>query len=106
MICKIMQGRNARRGIVGAVVIVCMMMLNTAHAQPKMTQVSFGQSSSQILNRIGFDQKLNAQLPLETPFYDEDKREVPLGTYFKSKRPVVLALVYYECPMLCTQVLN
>ena len=38
-------------------------------------------------------------------FKDEDGREVRLGEYF-GRRPVVLAFVYYECPMLCTQVLN
>ena len=44
-------------------------------------------------------------MPLDTPFVDENGRDVRLGDYF-GKRPVVLALVYYECPMLCTQVLN
>src|ERR687893_2625702 len=58
-----------------------------------------------VLARIGIDQKLNAQLPLDLPFTDETGREVRLGDFF-GKRPVLLALVYYECPMLCTQVLN
>ena len=43
--------------------------------------------------------------PADIPFVDETGRQVTLGDYF-GKRPVVLALVYYECPMLCTQVLN
>jgi protein SCO1 len=59
----------------------------------------------EILQRVGIDQRLNAQVPLDLPFTDEQGREVKLGDYF-GKRPVVLALVYYECPMLCTQVLN
>ena len=58
-----------------------------------------------ILKDVGIDQKLDAQVPLDTPFVDENGRDVTLGDYF-GKRPVVLALVYYECPMLCTQVLN
>ena len=58
-----------------------------------------------ILSKIGIDQRLNAQVPLDLPFVDETGREVRLGEYF-GKRPVMLALVYYECPMLCTQVLN
>ena len=57
------------------------------------------------LREIGFDQNINDRLPLQTEFRDEQGRRVPLGTYFGSK-PVVLAFVYYECPMLCTQVLN
>jgi protein SCO1/2 len=58
-----------------------------------------------ILEKVGIDQKLNAQLPLDAVFRDEAGRQVKLGDYF-GKRPVVLSLVYYECPMLCTQVLN
>lgn len=59
----------------------------------------------QILDSIGIDQNLNAQLPLDLPFQDEDGRNVKLGDYFGQK-PVVLALVYYDCPMMCTEVLN
>ena len=52
-----------------------------------------------------YDQRLNEQLPLDLPFRDEEGRQVRLGDYFGAK-PVVMAFVYYECPMLCTQVLN
>ena len=51
------------------------------------------------------EQRLNSQLPLDATFRDEYGQTVQLGKYF-GKRPVVLALVYYECPMLCTQILN
>lgn len=54
---------------------------------------------------VGIDQNLNAQLPLELTFKDETGQTVRLGQYFRQK-PVVLALVYYECPMLCNMVLN
>jgi protein SCO1/2 len=57
------------------------------------------------LKNIGIDQKLDSQLPLDLPFRDDAGRDVKLGDYF-GKRPVVLALVYYSCPMLCTQILN
>jgi protein SCO1/2 len=57
------------------------------------------------LKDVTIEQKLNSQLPLNAIFRDETGREVKLGEYF-GKRPVVLALVYYECPMLCTQILN
>lgn len=57
------------------------------------------------LRGIGIDQKLGEQVPLDLVFRDERGREVRLNEYFGS-RPVVLALVYYECPMLCNQVLN
>jgi protein SCO1/2 len=58
-----------------------------------------------LLTEIGLDQRLNEPLPLDVPFRDEDGREVTLARYF-GRRPVILTLVYYECPMLCTQVLN
>jgi len=58
-----------------------------------------------ILAKVGIDQKLNAQIPLDAVFRDEAGRQVTLSEYF-GKRPVILSLVYYECPMLCTQVLN
>ncbi len=58
-----------------------------------------------ILQRVGIDQKLNNQVPLDLTFRDERGQAVPLRSYF-GQRPVILTLVYYECPMLCTQVLN
>jgi protein SCO1/2 len=57
------------------------------------------------LREIGFDQNLDRQIPLDIPFIDEQGRAVHLGDYFGTK-PVVLAFVYYSCPLLCTQVLN
>lgn len=57
------------------------------------------------LNRVDFKQRLNEQLPLDLPFKDENGTTVKLGDYF-GRKPVILTFVYYECPMLCTQVLN
>ena len=57
------------------------------------------------LRGVGVDQKLDAQVPLQTAFRDESGRSQPLSAYFHGK-PVLLALVYYRCPMLCTQILN
>jgi protein SCO1/2 len=58
------------------------------------------------LQRVGIEQRLGESLPLDAKFKNEDGKEIALGELFKSGRPVVLALVYYECPMLCNQVLN
>lgn len=57
------------------------------------------------LQQVKFDQKLDAQLPMDATFKDDTGRTVRLGDYF-GQRPVVLAFVYYECPMLCNQILN
>lgn len=69
-----------------------------------------GQTSSngipKTLRTVGIDQNLNAQVPLDARFKDSSGKEVRLGEYFGKEKPVVLALVYYECPMLCSEVLN
>jgi protein SCO1/2 len=57
------------------------------------------------LQGVGIDQRLGESLPLDVVLRDELGREVRLGDYF-GDRPVILALVYYECPMLCTLELN
>jgi protein SCO1 len=58
-----------------------------------------------ILQKVSLEQHLDRLLPLDLTFRDESGRAVRLGSYF-GKRPVVLVLAYYDCPMLCTQVLN
>jgi protein SCO1/2 len=59
-----------------------------------------------ILRDIGFDQKLGESVPLDVPFRDETGRPVRLRDYFSAGKPVVLNLVYYDCPMLCTVTLS
>ena len=54
---------------------------------------------------MGFDQRLGEQVPLDLVFRDEAGEEVRLGSYF-GRRPVVLALVFHRCPLLCNQVLT
>lgn len=58
-----------------------------------------------ILNQVGVAQNLNRQLPLSLAFTDDRGRQIQLGDYF-GKRPAILALVYYQCPMLCSEELN
>jgi protein SCO1/2 len=65
-----------------------------------------GSGSPDILQEVGFDQNLGGRIPLDLPFKDETGRDVRLGDYFGQGRPVVLSLVYYRCPMLCTISLN
>jgi len=67
-----------------------------------------GTPASQVppaLREIGFDQNLDQKIPLDTMFRDETGRTVRLGDYFRT-RPVVLVFAYYDCPMLCTLVIN
>jgi protein SCO1/2 len=58
------------------------------------------------LEGVGIDEHLGAQLPLDLPFMDENGRAVKIGDYIGGGKPVILNLVYFECPMLCTVVLN
>src|SRR4051794_30609818 len=60
----------------------------------------------QKLQNVGMDQRLGNQIPMDLVFKDEAGNPVKLGQYFDGHRPVVLTLVYYGCPMLCTLVLN
>jgi len=56
------------------------------------------------LTNVGLEQRLNAQVPADLAFRDETGKPVKLGEYF-GKRPLILSLVYFRCPMLCNEVL-
>jgi protein SCO1/2 len=56
------------------------------------------------LQNVGFEPQINAQLPLDLSFQDEAGNPVELRRYFSAGKPVVLAFVYFSCPMLCDQV--
>ncbi|MEZ5319200.1 MAG: SCO family protein [Vicinamibacterales bacterium] len=104
--------RSARRGAAGAATALALLL---AAAAPAVAQPSgplsipppgaVASDAIPALREVGIDQKLDAQIPLDLTFTDEAGREVRLGDYF-GQRPVILAMVYYECPMLCTLVLN
>lgn len=57
------------------------------------------------LKDVGIEQNLNEQIPRDLIFRDETGKSVRLGDYF-GKRPMILNLVYYQCPMLCGEVLS
>ena len=58
------------------------------------------------LNDVGITDKPGVKLPLDLTFTDDTGKQVTLGDYFKRGKPVVLNLVYFDCPMLCTFALN
>src|SRR4029079_6613208 len=87
---------NRRLGIFGSVILFAIALGNSANAQA---------TSMGILDDVGIDQALNAQLPLDVPLRDETGKDIVLRDYFGEK-PVILAFVYYECPNLCTLTLN
>jgi protein SCO1/2 len=55
---------------------------------------------------VGIEEHLDAKLPLDAAFKDENGKDVKLGDYFDGKHPVILNLIYFNCPMLCSLVVN
>src|SRR5258708_33071291 len=85
--------------------IATLLALSSAAAAQTIPD-NVGKSSSGLpaqLQNVGFEPPLNAQLPLDVNFRDESGREVQLREYF-GRKPVLLTLGYYRCPMLCNQV--
>lgn len=99
-----MTGNINLRGIVVAVVFA-MALCSVSSAQMFRVQQGTATPPADVLKRVGIEQHLNTQIPLDLKFRDESGREVKLRDYFGGK-PVVLSMVYYECPMLCGEVLN
>lgn len=92
--------------------LVALLLVATAGVRPASAQGPVAPESAvpvdqepSALEGVGYAQRLGAQVPPDLAFVDETGKAVRLGDYFGA-RPVVLALAYYECPMLCTQVLS
>lgn len=100
-----------RRALSSSIAALATLVLATTAAAAPITPPplgSFGQGAGETplpLEDVGIEQRLGEQLPLDAVFRNESGAEVRLGDYF-GKKPIVLALAYYECPMLCTLVLN
>src|SRR4029077_912966 len=62
-------------------------------------------STPAILSKVGIVQNLNAQIPPDLVFRDETGKPVRIGDFF-GKKPIVFSLVYFDCPALCTEVVN
>jgi protein SCO1/2 len=92
-------------GLVAEVSLAALLLCATASGQLYNEPVAKPpQGLDPILAHVGVDQKLNSQVPLDSKFRDENGQPVELKKYFD--KPVILTLVYYTCPMLCSEVLN
>ena len=76
-----------------------------AGTSPVAAQTSNASSKLEAVEGINIEQRLNEQIPLNLTFQDATDQRVQLRDYFGEK-PVILSLVYYECPMLCSMILN
>ncbi|MGO9968567.1 MAG: SCO family protein [Bryobacteraceae bacterium] len=93
-----------------------MLIASAAFAQPGQpapAQPSYSLQDSNLrpalpgaLAGVNIEQRLDQQVPLDVSFRDEAGRAMPLASFFESGKPVILALVYYRCPMLCTEILT
>jgi protein SCO1/2 len=100
------EARVAHSRLIGAVFALAALVFPAgARAQLQDPVQSIG-VRPELLKNVGIDQKLNNQVPLDLMFRDERGLAVQLSQYFGHGKPVILSLVYYNCPMLCTQVLN
>ena len=100
--------KRDRWGRVGITSLVAAVLLVHALAAPADTQPAVGQPAAaqpDALRGVGIDQRLDQQVPLDVVFRDETGAPVAFGSLLRGK-PVILSLVYYRCPMLCTLVLN
>ncbi len=103
------QWRTMRRMAArGGVAVACCVLLGTAALAQvsgygdKQEGQNAGDQLPTVLQRVGVAQRLNQPLPLDAQFVDDSGKTVRLGDYF-GKRPAILSLVYYNCPMLCSE---
>jgi len=99
-------GRTIRGGW-QAGILCCALLSAPLFAQvssygDKQNGENAGDQLPQVLQKVGVAQHLNQQLPLDAAFVDESGKPVKLGDYF-GKKPAILALVYYTCPLLCSE---
>jgi protein SCO1 len=98
------------RGGWQAAILCCTLLSAPLFAQvssygDKQSGDNAGDQLPQVLQKVGVSQHLNQQLPLDASFVDETGKTVKLGDYF-GKHPAILSLVYYTCPMLCSEELD
>jgi protein SCO1 len=105
-----MRNRRTIRSGWQATVLCCALLSAPLFAQvssygDKQSGENAGDQLPQVLQKVGVSQHLNQQLPLDAVFVDESGKAVKLGDYF-GKHPAILSLVYYTCPMLCSEELD
>jgi protein SCO1/2 len=99
------------RTLAAACVLLLLSCAAGAHAQVSpIGEKQMGEPADNklptILHGVDIQQRLNQQLPLDAAFVDETGKTVKLGQYFDGKHPVLLTLVYYRCPILCSEELK
>lgn len=105
--------RNTTRGrwratamaVLGGALLCAPVAAQVSSYGDKQTGENSGDQLPQVLQKVGVTQRLNQQLPLDAEFVDDTGKTVRLGDYF-GKHPAILTLVYFNCPMLCSEELD
>ncbi len=102
--------RGGRRWAAVCALLACCLFAAPSYAQvssygDKQAGENSGDQLPQVLQKVGVTQRLNQPLPLDAQFVDDTGKTVKLGDYF-GKRPAIVTLVYYNCPMLCSEELD
>lgn len=96
---------NSKRILLAVVVVICMTLPSFGQGMTKGIMSPPANVRPAGLQNVGIEQHLDEQIPADLNFRDETGKSVRLGDYF-GKKPVILNLVYYNCPMLCGEVLS
>ena len=94
-----------RAAVLGCALLGAPLFAQVSSYGDKQSGENAGDQLPQVLQKVGVSQHLNQPLPLNAAFVDETGKAVTLGDYF-GKRPAILSLVYYSCPMLCSEELD
>lgn len=95
----------AAMAVLGCALLCSPLVAQVASYGEKQTGENSGDQLPQVLQKVGVTQRLNQPLPLDAQFVDDTGKTVRLGDYF-GKHPAILTLVYYNCPMLCSEELD
>src|SRR6186713_761452 len=100
-----MNGLRTVRGLIalGAIAAACVNAQSSMYRNPGYvpSELATNQRPTQ-LDGVGIEEKLGNQIDLDLEFVAEDGYPHKLREYFYKDRPVILDLVYYDCPQLCT----
>jgi len=96
---------NKIRQLIASGALLFSAALAAGQAAPRGDLGAIPNQMPPVLQKVGIDQHLNQQIPLDATFVDENGKTVQLRQYFGEK-PVIITMVYYTCPMLCSEVLN
>lgn len=102
---KIIRG-GWQAAVLGCILLFCAPLFSQVSGYgDKQEGQNVGDELPRVLQKVGISQHLNQELPLDAQFVDDTGKTVRLGDYF-GKKPAILSLVYYNCPMLCSETLD